>query len=107
MQQRSWHKTMPLLLRIFLAVVLLISASAQVRGDVPEQTAVVVAVSAAEYREHLESLKTLVQACQANAAACDAKKIGNDERVDGGFQTRWSWLRETLANAHNATQPDR
>ena len=43
-------------------------------------------VNAAEYREHLESLKMLVEACQKNPAECDAKKVGDDERVEGaGF----------------------
>jgi hypothetical protein len=50
----------------------------------------------------------LVEACQKNPAECDAKKVGDDERVEGaGFQTRWSWLREVLSSAHNATQSDR
>jgi hypothetical protein len=97
-------------LRVVLGGILLISACApgQVPGDRPEETANVRVVTAAEYRGHLESLKMLVEACEKNPAECDAKKVGDDERVEGaGFQTRWSWLREVISSAHNATQSDR
>jgi Domain of unknown function (DUF4129) len=96
-------------LRVILGGIL-ISASAlgQVPGDRSEETANVRAVTAAEYRGHLESLKMLVEACEKNPAECDAKKVGDDERVEGaGFQTRWSWLREVISSAHYATQSDR
>jgi hypothetical protein len=54
------------------------------------------------------SLKMLVEACKKNAAECDPKKVGEDERVEGaGFQTRWSWLRDVLSSAHNATPSER
>jgi hypothetical protein len=98
------------LLKMFPAGVLLmtVSAFAQVPLDAPEQMTSVRAVTSAEYLQHIESLKALVQACQKNAAECDAKKVGDDERVeDGRFQTRWSWLRDVLSNAHNAAQPGR
>jgi hypothetical protein len=50
----------------------------------------------------------VVEACRKNPAECDAKKVGDDERVEGaGFQTRWSWLREVLSGAHDATESDR
>jgi hypothetical protein len=97
-------------LKVLLGGILLISlsASGQVQGDASEDTANVRAVSAGEYRGHLASLKALVEACKKNPAECDAKKVGDDERVEGaGFQTRWSWLREVLSGAHNANQPDR
>jgi hypothetical protein len=97
-------------LRVILGGILLISASApgQVQGNTSEETANVRAVTAAEYRGHLESLKKLVEACERNPVECDAKKVGDDERVEGaGFQTRWSWLREVISSAHNATQSDR
>jgi hypothetical protein len=96
--------------RILLAGILLISMSAiaQVHGDSPEEAPNVGIVTAAEYRTHLAGLKMLVEACQKNPAECDVKKVGDDERVEGAaFQTRWSWLREELSSAHNATQPDR
>lgn len=95
--------------KILFSGILLISTSAigQVSGDSPEETPVRV-VTAAEYRNHLASLKMLVAACQKNPTECDAKKVGDDERVEGAaFQTRWSWLREELSSAHNAVQPDR
>jgi hypothetical protein len=98
------------LLRGIVLGVMLIAASAfaQVQNDAPEETTGVRTVTAAEYRGHIAGLKVVLQSCQRNPAECDAKKVGDDERVEGnGFQTRWSWLRETLANAHNAAQPDR
>jgi hypothetical protein len=100
---------MRLQLRGFLSVLLLIStfACAQVKVDAPEATTAVQTVTAVEYRRHLESLKGLVQACEKSAAECDAKKVGTDERVEGGFQTRWSWLRDAVAGAHDAAQPGR
>jgi hypothetical protein len=110
MQLRSWHRPMPSQLRMLLIGTLLISASAvaQVQVDAPEETTGVRAVTAAEYRGHLERLKILVEACRKNPAECDAKKVGDDERVEGAaFQTRWSWLREALASAQKAGQPDR
>jgi hypothetical protein len=97
-------------IRALLGGILLISGSApgQVQGDGSEETTNVRAVTAAEYRGHLASLKMLVEACQKDPSECDAKKVGDDERVEGaGFQTRWSWLREVLSGAHNATQSDR
>jgi Domain of unknown function (DUF4129) len=93
-----------------LAIALFVAATArsQVRPDVPEETASVRSASVAEYKAHLVSLKTLVQACQQSSVECDAKKVGDDERVESaGFQTRWSWLRDTISNAHNENQPDR
>jgi hypothetical protein len=97
-------------LKVFFGGILLISVSAsgQVQGDTSEDTANVRAVTTAEYRGHLASLKALVDACKKDPAECDAKKVGDDERVEGvGFQTRWSWLREVLASARNANQQDR
>jgi hypothetical protein len=110
MQLRNWHRPMRSQLKVFLGGILLISVSAsgQVQGDASEDTANVRAVTAAEYRGHLASLKILVEACKKNPAECDAKKVGDDERVEGaGFQTRWSWLREVLSGAHNANEQDR
>jgi Domain of unknown function (DUF4129) len=94
----------------FLSVLLGFSsfACAQIKMDAPEETSAVQTVTPVEYRRHLESLKGLVQACEKSAAECDAKKIGDDERVEGGgFQTRWSWLREVVSSAHDAAQPGR
>lgn len=96
--------------RAILTATLLITASlfGQVQGDAAEETTNVRAVTATEYRAHLVSLTMLVGACQKNPAECDAKKVGDDERVEGAaFQTRWSWLRETISHAHDAAQPGR
>jgi hypothetical protein len=104
-----WSQLRVLLAGIVLGVMLIAaSALAQVQEDAPEETTGVRAVTAAEYRGHIAGLRMLVQTCLRNSAECDAKKVGDDERAEGGvFQTRWSWLREALSNAHNATQPGR
>jgi hypothetical protein len=98
-------------LKVFLIGMLLIFAGADAQGqeDAADGTTTGAhVVTAAEYRGHLESLKLLVGACQKNPSECDVKRVGDDERVEGGgFQTRWSWLREALSGAHNAEQPNR
>src|SRR5260370_25167345 len=110
MHRRRWHRSMRSYLRILLGGILLIVVSAfgQVQGDASEETTNVRAVTSTEYRGHLASLKMVVEACKKDPAECDAKKVGDDERLEGiGFQIRWSWLREVLSSAHNATQSDR
>ncbi len=97
-------------LRVFPTCILLLSAYAvaQLQEGAPEETANVRTVTAAEYRGHLTSLQTLVEACKTKPADCDPKKVGDDERVEGaGFQTRWSWLRDALSSASTAAQPER
>jgi hypothetical protein len=102
---------MPLQLRVLLAVVLLvpISAGAQAQGgDAAQETADLRSVTIAEYKGHLESLKALVAACKKKSTECDSKRVGADERVEGGgFEARWSWLRDALSSAHNPELPDR
>ncbi len=102
---------MPPQLRLLLAGILFlpISAGAQVEGgDSAQETADLHSVTAAEYKGHLESLKALVAACEKNPTECDSTKVGADERVEGGgFQARWSWLRDALTSAHNPALPDR
>jgi hypothetical protein len=96
--------------QLLLTSILLFTASAvgQMQDDATEETTIVRPVSPAEYRGHLESLKMLVKACQKNPTECEAKKVGDDERVEGGgFQARWSWLRQTLVSAHDVKTPDR
>ena len=100
---RSWCKTMHLGVRGALAGILLIWVCSVARGDAPAESTGLRTVSVAQYREHLESLKALVRSCMDNSAECDAKKVGEDERVDAGFQTRWAWLRDALTSAHGAT----
>jgi len=83
-------------------------AAAQAQQDAMEETSVFRSVNAAGYRVHLEHLKMLVEACQRQPAACDASKVGDDERVeDAGFVTRWSWLRQALSSSRNAPEPAR
>ncbi len=109
-QLRSWHRLMPPQPKIFLTGILLIavSAAAQMRVDAPEELKGAHAVTVAEYRAHLENLRALVQVCQKSAAECDAKKVGEDERIEGyDFRTEWSWLREALSSANNAKLPGR
>jgi Domain of unknown function (DUF4129) len=66
----------------------------------------------AEYTAHLESLRALVERCQASAAACDAAQVGDDDKVTlqslgsganvNEFEAHYDWLRETLKSAGNA-----
>jgi Domain of unknown function (DUF4129) len=101
---------MGLQLRLFLAGALLIpiAAGAQAQGDAAQGTVDLRSVTIAEYKGHLESLKALVAACEKNPIECDSKKVGADERVEGGsFQAHWSWLRDALSSAHNPDSPDR
>ncbi len=84
------------------------SAVGQVQESTQEETTKVQPVTAAEYRVHLQNLKMKVEACKKDPAECDAKKVGDDERVgEGDFQARWSWLREALASAHGTKGPTR
>src|ERR1700729_2508500 len=98
MRLRSRPRVTRLQLRYFLLSGFLgfsAFALAQAKEDEPAETTSIQTVTASEYRQHLESLKVLVQACEKNSFECDTKKIGNDERVESdGFRTRWSWLRE-------------
>jgi hypothetical protein len=97
-------------LRILLAgiLVLPIAAGAQTQLPAQEEAVSIQPVTAAQYKEHLDRLKALVETCEKLPAECDAKKVGDDDRVEGGaFQTRWSWLRNLVASAHNPAQADR
>jgi hypothetical protein len=97
-------------LRIFLAGILLLpnAAGAQTQLPTPEEAVSIQPVTSAQYKEHLDRLKALVETCEKLPAECDAKKVGDDDRVEGGaFQTRWSWLRNLVASAHNPAQADR
>ena len=96
---------MRLWLGVLFGGVLLVGAcrAALSQDGAPEEASNVRTAKVAEYRAHLESLRELVRGCEVAAAECDAKKVGDDERVEGmGFQTRWSWLREALNRARNA-----
>lgn len=96
--------------RVLLAGILLlpIAVGAQTQLPAPEEAVNIQSVTSAQYKEHLDRLKALVATCEKLPAECDAKKVGADDRVEGAaFQTRWSWLRDVVAGAHNPTQADR
>jgi Domain of unknown function (DUF4129) len=63
-----------------------------------------------QFRDHLASMQALVQACTASAPACDAEKVGPDERIETAgaqtFQVTWQWLRQALDESRTA-KPDR
>jgi hypothetical protein len=71
----------------------------------------------ASYTAHLEALRGLLENCRANAAACDASKVGSDEQVNlaglnagvnvNSFEAHYGWLRETLTRAHDPAMKDR
>jgi hypothetical protein len=88
--------------------VLLMPAAAAAPVTVPEVKAHSAVVSVAAFQAHVKSLQELVQACAANAASCDAAKVGDDDRVDAQhFQMRWGWLREALQGAHDDKPAER
>jgi hypothetical protein len=100
-------------LKTLFAVILLVGASATAlsQADAPDGASRLRTANIVEYKAHLESLRELVRGCEAVATECDAKKVGDDERVEGmaggSFQTRWSWLREALNKARNAAPNQR
>ena len=71
--------------------------------------------SLAEYTAHLESLRALVERCQASASACDAAQVGGDDQVTlqslgssanvNQFEARYDWLRNTLQGSRRS-QPN-
>ena len=73
--------------------------------------------SMADYTAHLDSLRALIARCEANAAACDPKEVGDDDTVTlpglgasanvNQFEARYDWLRETLKDAHDPKAKDR
>lgn len=79
---------------------------------VPQQTRALDRSSVDQYRAHLEKLRGLVEACEANASACDEKAVGNDEQVQieglgvganaNSIEAHYDWLRDVLKTARNA-----
>jgi hypothetical protein len=69
------------------------------------------------YTAHLETLRSLLENCRANAAACDASKVGSDEQVNlaglnaganiNSFEAHYDWLREALKRAHDPAMKNR
>ena len=73
--------------------------------------------SLADYTAHLQSLRTLVEKCEASAEACDPAQVGDDDQVtlDGlgaganvnQFEARYDWLRDGLKAAYDPKAKDR
>jgi Domain of unknown function (DUF4129) len=98
------HLSWPGIVALLLSTI----AVGHAQQDTTAETVIVRSVSAAGYRDHLGELRVLVEACRREPTACDASKVGDDERMEeAGFQTRWSWLRQTLSSAHDAALPGR
>jgi hypothetical protein len=90
------------------AAVLLMPIAEAAPSGVPEVKAHSAVVSVTAFQAHVKNLQELVQACGANAANCDAAKVGDDDRVDAQhFQMRWGWLREALQGAHDDKPAER
>jgi len=70
-----------------------------------------------QYRAHLKNLQILVQSCEAEASACNASAVGNDEQVSlrgldvganvDSFEANYDWLRDALKSAQNAGNKNR
>ena len=63
-------------------------------------------VSAQQFQQTTQRLEQLVQACAANAKACNPDAVGPDQKVAAegatpGFTIRWDWLRDALHQAQN------
>ncbi len=63
-------------------------------------------VSRADYRDHLQALRTLVAACQHSDAACDPKQVGDfDDLIHSGSGPdvieRYGWLRDLLEDRND------
>jgi hypothetical protein len=84
------------------ALVLWVGFVPVARADDPMKT-----VSRAEFRGDVARLQGLVAGCAKAVPACDAAKIGPDERVEGaaGFEMHWGWLRSALQKA-KAAKPE-
>ena len=98
-----------------LVMVLAGSAAAQAPASPSAQSTVRWRdVSMEDYRQHLEALSTLVDACARarNIKSCDPALIGPDDRVPiaNGSQTeqrlvRYGWLRVLFSQAEDPDQP--
>ncbi len=68
-------------------------------GLAPEQK-----VSVEQYRQHLDALRQLVADCSRIVTACDAARVGNDDRVQpAGYLVRYTWLRDLLEDRNDPT----
>jgi hypothetical protein len=103
-RQRAWPA---LVVFAVLAVAHVASCEEPDATDGPE--AAIQTVTLAQYKAQLGGLRELVSACRSDARACDAAKVGSDDRVDGesSFNVHWSWLRELVAKAKDGNLKDR
>ncbi|HEY5330433.1 MAG TPA: DUF4129 domain-containing protein [Acidobacteriaceae bacterium] len=64
-----------------------------------------------QFRDRLASMQALVETCTASGTACDAGKVGLDERIEvpaaQTFQVRWRWLRDALDQSRTAKPAER
>jgi Domain of unknown function (DUF4129) len=91
-------------------ITLLIAACCSSAWALPQSTL-------ASYTAHLEALRSLLENCRANAAACDVSKVGSDEQVNlaglnaganvNSFEAHYDWLRGTLTRAHDPAMKNR
>jgi hypothetical protein len=85
--------------------------AALVLSALPASSFALKQASMAEYTAHLESLRELVQRCQATTAACDPGQVGDDDQVTlnalgasanvNQFEARYDWLRDALRSARD------
>jgi len=65
-------------------------------------------VSPEQFQAHVRALRSVVDDCRSTPANCDPAKAGEDNAIDSQhFQMRWTWLRNTLAQAKTAKTADR
>jgi hypothetical protein len=83
----------------------------------PTQARALQSSSLNEYQAHLERLRVLVESCEAQASACDASAVGNDEQVQfpglgvgtnaNSFEAHYGWLRDALRSAQKTENKNR
>jgi len=98
-------------MKMLLPVVLLTGCMAARAEEMAFGDTAVRSVSRAQFVEDVQHLRAVVAACNADAKACDAKQVGDDERVDAGqpdaFELHWGWLRSALHTSQTAKAEDR
>jgi hypothetical protein len=66
-------------------------------------------VTTAEYRAHLDALRQLVAECRRVVTACDAAKVGEDDKVQPAagpaYIERYGWLRTLLEDRNDTNRP--
>lgn len=65
-----------------------------------------------QLRTDVAAMQSLVHACEARAAGCDASQVAQDAKVgepgkNGGYAVHWEWLRNALNTAQKAKDADR